>query len=396
MKTFLFLQGHPSFFWRELAKALMEDGHTVLKINFCAADQLFWRLKGATPYKNKMEHWEQWLKTYLSANNITDIIYFADKFPYHQVARKVAKSRTLRAWSIEFGYFRPDWITLEPEGMGSVSCFPDTHEQIRVLAHQGDLIDFSTRFDHTFVNEALFEVLNSLAITLGRPIFPFYHSDKRYHPFLDYLFWIRELLIGRYHEKNSQQTTQFIQKNKIKYNLVCLQLNTDYQIREESEYHSMHDFLIKVFHSFAEHAPGDRHIVVKIHPLDSGFENSIFRLRDLVKRYDFEDRIHVIKGGNLKNLIKNSKGVVLVNSTVGFRALEIGAPVCALGNSIFNLDGLCHKSGLDTFWRDPQPVDRDFSTIFFQALTTIQVKGSFFNSAGRKHAIGVMVNRLRN
>ena len=41
-RVFLFLQGHPSFFARNVANHLEEKGHTALRINFCLGDAILW------------------------------------------------------------------------------------------------------------------------------------------------------------------------------------------------------------------------------------------------------------------------------------------------------------------------------------------------------------------
>lgn len=55
-RTMLFLQGHPSFFWRDLARALADDGHRILKVNFCLSDHFFWRLRGAKSYRGTLKN----------------------------------------------------------------------------------------------------------------------------------------------------------------------------------------------------------------------------------------------------------------------------------------------------------------------------------------------------
>ena len=42
MRVVLFLQGHPSFFARDLANEIERLGHRALRINLCAGDALYW------------------------------------------------------------------------------------------------------------------------------------------------------------------------------------------------------------------------------------------------------------------------------------------------------------------------------------------------------------------
>ncbi len=57
--------------------------------------------------------------------------------------------------------------------------------------------------------------------------------------------------------------------------------------------------------------------------------------------------------------------------------------------------GLTHQGPLATFWNAPEPVDRNLASAFVRALAaSIQVKGSFYNRAGRKAAIDEIVTRI--
>jgi capsular polysaccharide export protein len=49
-RTFLFLQGPCTPFFRELARALRGQGHCVRRVNFTAGDLLYWRLGQAVSF----------------------------------------------------------------------------------------------------------------------------------------------------------------------------------------------------------------------------------------------------------------------------------------------------------------------------------------------------------
>ena len=125
---------------------------------------------------------------------MTDIIYFADRLPYHRIAAMVARAEGIKVHSVEFGYLRPDWLTIEAVAGGAYSRFPDDFGAIRKLADTAPQPDLKDRYPHHFSQEAMNEVVYNLALVFGRPLFPFYWPDKYYAPVLEYLRWIPKLI----------------------------------------------------------------------------------------------------------------------------------------------------------------------------------------------------------
>ena len=398
-KTFLLLQGHPSRFWRRLGLALDRAGHRVLKVNFCVADWVFWRGRGGgsiseVNYKGQIADWPAWLAEFVANNGVTDILYYADRLPYHIDALAVGRAHGIDCWAIEFGYLRPDWLTLEPEGMGAHSVFPRDWADIGALAAGEEAPDMAVHYRHAFAVEAFGEVAFNLLMAFGRPFYRHYFSDKIYWPLVDYLSWLRELARKPGQNRQARKLEHILFRDRRSYNLVAMQLQADYQIRASSHYIGLMEFLREVIISFAENAPYERHLVIKLHPLDNGMEKWEKRCRRLIHRAGLAGKIHFIKGGDLDRLIAASDGVVTVNSTVGIHAIRADMPTLALGRAIYDLPGLTHQDGIDSFWRSPARVDADLRDTFLRALATFQVKGSFFNRAGQNRAIDTMVARL--
>src|SRR5699024_380871 len=115
--------------------------------------------------------------------------YYADQQAYHRVAGAVARDMGINAIAIEFGYLRPDWLTIERNGMGVYSHFPDDPARIRAIAADAPAPDLTVRYPYSFTAEAVAEVTFNLANVFLRPLYPFFNADKYYHPFVDYLSW---------------------------------------------------------------------------------------------------------------------------------------------------------------------------------------------------------------
>ena len=150
-----------------------------------------------------------------------------------------------------------------------------------------------------------------------------------------------------------------------------------------------------VFRSFAAFAPEDVRLVIKQHPFDNGVEKWERIIQEIAGRYGVAQRVDFIDEGDINDMLPKVSGVIVVNSTVGLHSLFAGRPTIALGSAVYDVRGLTHQEGLDSFWTDPAPVDPVLFDQYVRALAaTIQVKGDFYNKAGRKVAISEIVARI--
>lgn len=390
-RVFLFLQGHPSKLWQELADALEAYGHTVKKIHLSLADLLFWRHDGVKWYWGRQKKWSEWLDVYLVKAGITDVVYYNDRFPYHETAMHVAQRRGLRTWCIEFGYLRPDWITLEPGGMGERSRLRTARmDRLHWLGTQPDMMP---KFEHRFVKEAVHEVTYNLVRSLTRPITFFYRPDFAVSPLLEYLGWFRHALNSRADACESFELEEMVREHLFPYYLFAMQMDGDYQVRASNR-GGMCGVLEEAISSFATHAPKDCRLLVKAHPLEGGLRNWRKRVGEISRQHGVEDRVTYFRGGCLRTFLIYAEGLVVLNSTSGLEALKLGTPTMVMGSSVYERDGLTHQSALDTFWTSPNTVSPVMLSQFLKALSLIQVKGSFYDKVGREQAIKEMTRRM--
>jgi capsular polysaccharide export protein len=391
-RCFLFLQGPPTGFWHRLAARLEREGARVVKVNTCLADRLFWR-GSATAYRGSLRDWPRWLAAFCSRQGVTDLICYADRQPYHDAAFQVADRLRLNFWTMEFGYLRPDWLTLVEGRMGPGNMPQDDDEVLRLGAHLPEP-DWRSRYGHSFVEEAAAEVTFHLSNVLGRFAYPRYRSDRFYWPVHDYLAWLPELVRERRYSRDADQVVTGLTTGKHPFFLVALQLESDHQIRSASPFARQIDMIRAIFASFAAAAPAEARLLIKIHPLDNGLERWFPRIGRLARNYGLSSRVDVIKGGDLDTLLIHAKGVLLANSTVGLHAIRAGVPVLALGEAVFRRNSLCHMGNIDEFWCGSEPPDPTFSSAFLRLLATRQLKGSFYDHAGQKQAIDEAARRL--
>ena len=394
-RAVLFLQSHPSTFASHLAKEIERRGARALRVNFCLGDKLFWRAGNAIEYRGRLADWPHFLRDLIRREGVTDIIYYADRLPYHRTAAAVAREMGVKTATFEFGYLRPDWITLERGGMSAWSHFPRSPETIRKIAEKVQEPDLAERYGYSFVDEAVSEVTYNLASWIGRPLYPFYQADKYYHPVIDYLSYIPRLLTASRKDRQARAVVAKLREAATPFFVCPMQMQNDYQLRANSHYRHQSEMLGEVIDSFARHAQGEAHLVFKVHPLDNGLEGWPKIVHGLAKLHGVLNRVHLIVGSDLRTLLTSSQGVVVVNSTVGVHALRHRRPVKVLGTAVYDIAGLTHQGSLDSFWTSPTLPDSDLCNAFVKAIAgTIQIKGNFFTKLGRAVAIPEFVTRL--
>ncbi len=395
-RTFLFLQGHPSYFARRLADELERRGHRALRINFCLGDTLCWLGRKSVSYRGRLRDWPGWLRAFIQREQVTDILYYADRKPYHIVAKEEAEKIGIRAFAYEFGYMRPDWITIERNGMSAYSHFPNNPGAIRAIARDHPKPDMQMRYPYSKGVEIFHEVTYNLATFFTPFLYPFYDSDRYYNTLVEYISGIPGLFLEKRNHKRAEDLIQrIIVEHKTPFFLFPLQLQSDYQLRDNAPFSHQKEAIEQVITSFSRHAPAQTHLFFKQHPLDNGWERWGKIIRHLARKQHLAERVHLLIGGDLAKLLRQAKGCVLINSTVGMQALSLGCPVKALGTAIYDVEGLCHQKSLDSFWQNPTRPDTSLVHDLQRALAgTIQVKGNFFTAAGQKAAIPQMAQML--
>jgi capsular polysaccharide export protein len=149
-----------------------------------------------------------------------------------------------------------------------------------------------------------------------------------------------------------------------------------------------------VLDSFAREAPGDAHLVFKHHPMDRGHRHYGRQIHETAVAAGVSERVHYVHDLHLPTLLRDARGVVLVNSTTGLSALFHGAPVKTLGRCLYDFAGLTHQGDLASFWGSPTRPDKDLYARFRNYLIGMtQVNGSFYS--GQEVTLGNEQSTLR-
>ena len=393
---FLFLQGEPTSFYKRVGHGLSMLGCKVSRINFCAGDQLFWSGKNTLNFRGRISEWPDYFSGVLSADKVTDIVLCGEQRSYHKVAIEIAQSRGIRVVVTDLGYLRPDWITLELDGMNGNSRFPKNAQEISALAADSPGVDLAKRYENDTIKiEAAFLVFE-LANYFLFFLFPHYRrTDNRRNLLLHYLFGIRKLLLSSWSHRRSSGQLKRLRDSGEPYFVFPLQLEHDYAILSYSPFSNLEEPIRIVMQSFANNASANCRLAFKSHPMDTGVKN----WRSLVFRWAREegvaDRIVYFDGGNLDEMFEGAQGVITVNSTAGIRALQLGCPVMALGDAIYDISGMTDQGSLDLYWKEPRKPSPELVDAFVKAITrTILVRGVFLNEPGLGVAVKGTVARL--
>lgn len=395
-RCFLFLQGPISPFFAEVAEGLEARGHRCCRINLCFGDRLFWRRPGAINYRGSLAEWPDFIAAFMAREGVTDIVLLGEQRDPHRAAIRIADERGIRVVVTDFGYLRPDWITLERNGMSGGSHFPRNPSAIRELARICPRFDGRRYHYDSFWGMALRDILYHVGSWALWWTHPGYRSHQLHHPVAVYLGTALRMLLGHaYRTRRAERIIEQVRTGTVPYFVFPLQMATDFQIRAYSPYDDLHQPIGEIVESFARHAPVNAQLVVKIHPLDPGLVSWRRFIDRLAKRHGVAGRVLYIDGGSLDTLLKGARGVVTVNSTVGLTAIRLGIPVRTLGTAIYNVSGLVSEMPLDRFWSAPRTPDRALARDFLRAIAAcLHIRGVFYARPGLDAAVAAAVDRL--
>lgn len=393
-RTYLFLQGPPGCFFRQLGQEIAARGARVLRINLNGGDQRDWD-GPATCYRGRSSGWPLYIDHFLHEHGVTDLVLFGDCRPLHMAAHQMARLRGIRVHVFEEGYIRPNWLTLERNGVNGHSGLtrdpaallaaarplPAPPELPPIGASLGRRVSDTTRyFRHVAWGQASLR-------------YPFYRSHRPGSIALEGLGWAAKFLSRERVAREAATVLAGLAGRR--YFLFPLQLSSDYQIRTHSAFTSVGQALDYVLASFAADAPADVTLVVKEHPLDARFGGWRGTVLRRARQYGLADRIIPIAGGDLQTMAGDSLGVVVVNSTSATFALASGVPVMALGTAIYDIPGLTHQGQLGSFWSAPQAPQPELYDAFCRVLHhQCLVRGGLASESAIRILVANSVERL--
>ena len=377
-RRFLLLQGVSSPFFARLGDRLSSEGHRVFKVNFNCGDAAYWLPREAWRFRGDVAALPEWLAPRFESHGFTDVVLFGDRRPIHVSAIACARKFGAKVHVFEEGYFRPNWVTLERGGVNRYSALP--RDPAWYLTNAPHLSAHTHQRVHTPLSvRAAHDIAYHLANIGNFICYPGYRTHRPYNAAMEYAGLARRFALLGFHERRDKVICDQLLNGNAPFFLLPLQLDSDAQIREFSAFSGMTEVIDTVVKSFARSAPDDAKLLIKNHPLDTGFVDYTGAIDRIAKELGIEERVHFIETGDANALLEHARGVVLVNSTVGTAALEAGRPVKTLADPIYNLPGLTYQGELDDFWKRAVPPDAELMAAFRKVVMhTTLVNGGFY------------------
>jgi capsular polysaccharide export protein len=380
----LLLQGPMGAFFARLAEVLRANGQQVWKVNFNGGDEHYYPADGEAvlAYRAPLAAFRAWLDEQISRLEVDTLVLFGQSRPLHAEAMALARARGVAVFVFEEGYFRPDYVTLEQDGVNADSSIPSDPVFYRDLNIETQPTPQPTH--QQFGEVANIAMTYALALWAGSWRYRHYVHHRCLHPVREGLRWVRggaRKWGSRWAERGLQAFLAAPAMHK-RYFLVPLQVHNDAQILCHSPYGEVTDFIQEVITSFAEHAPADQWLVLKHHPLDKPYKDYRHLIASRARALGVADRVLYLHDQHLPTLLQHARGVVTVNSTTGLQAMFHGTPVITLGDCLYAVKGLVHPGPLATFWTAPGEVDRDlFNKFRAYVIRETQLNASFYADA---------------
>ncbi|HKK29396.1 MAG TPA: capsular biosynthesis protein [Alphaproteobacteria bacterium] len=394
LRHFLFIGGPFGPFSRRLGRNLKSAGARVTHVTVHGGDLLDWGWRDNAVFRGGIGEWESWIGRFLQSQGVSDIITYGDCGTYASPALRQAKQLGIARHVFELGYFRPDWVTLERNGVNGFSSLPREPSFYR----NTDLSEHRYPADpvgRIMPYHVWYSIRHCLFHYAGSAFFRHFTAPWPDSPLRQAVGYLSRFAIDRFSRGKVREAERELLSSKRPFFLCTLQKPGDTQLSIHSVYKRLSPFIEHVAQNFAEFAPPDARLVFKAHPLDNGTEGPKRTVVEAAERFGLGDRLVYLPSGSLSRLTQKAMGVVTVNSTAGLAALHMGRPTITLGNAFYDLEGLTHQGSLSRFWTAPQPPDRDLFLRFRAVvMARTQINGSYYAPRGREMALPEATRRL--
>lgn len=399
----LLLQGPVGPFMGDLRAALKRGGFAVRHVVFNLADLMF-AGHGAfgpdiTVYRGAEGRWSDWLQGQLSQWRPDVIVLFGCERQRHAAARALADRFGIPVLSLEEGYVRPGYVTAEWGGnnrRSPLATLPD--ETIAALARRPTPKPAGGR---EFNAMARWGFAYYVVRWLGFPIFPRAVHHKHRPLVSETVYWLRSAWrkVSRY-VRNRTIVDGLVEHERGRFFVMPLQVRDDMQLECAGRGWTNERLIEEGIASFAAHAPRNRRLVVKVHPLERGHSYAFQEVREAAERHGVADRVDVVDDGSIGLLVSASAGMLTINSTSAFAALLRKVPLGVLGDAPYRRPELSwpidSQSDLDAFWTQAKPGDPVKVKAFRQATAaTALLPGDYYRGENRRIAAEAIVERIQ-
>lgn len=382
-KKILLLQGPMGYFFDRLDKHFVKYGAETFRIGLNAADAYFANKNHYTGYKGRPEEWDIFIEAYLIKYQIEILFLFGDCRFYQSQAIKVAKKIGVRVFVFEEGYIRPDFITLEENGVNGYSVLSKERSFYDVLNYNDESECHRKnikKIGSTYTPMALQAIVYYIVADTLKFLYPYYQHHRVLSAPLEAFYGIRNFIRKQFYRLSERNLLGKVVSYSLNYYFVPLQTHGDFQITRHSKYEDMEEFINEVLLSFASHAPKESCLFFKHHPMDRGKKNYTNFIMSQAKDLGCSERIIVCHDVHLPTLLKHARATITINSTVGLSSLYHKTPTLCMGNAFYDIKGLTSKGiSLDEFWHNHKEVESElFDKYRCYLIEKTQINGSFY------------------
>ncbi len=371
----LMLQGPNGFFFRNVARHLRRRGVHVVKINFNPGDTLFFHEGEVLSFRQPSPEWPGFMESVLRDRHIDVVMLFGDCRQHHRVAIEVAKRVGVEVYVFEEGYLRPDFVTLERDGVNGNSHIPRDPEFYRQLT--ATTLPGVVPVGPIFLRAAWYSGLYAFANSVWGWRVPHYRHHRDLNALRQAYYWGRSGVRKAFaYFRDRELNRRLMAGTMPPYFFVPLQVHLDSQIGH-SKYQGIPEFITEVVESFAACAPRDCSLILKVHPFDRPYRDYRQLTGELARRTGLNGRLIYADVINLPATLRHARGTVVINSTVGLSSIQRGTPTLCLGHAVYDIPGLTHQGTLADFWRDPGQVDLElYRKLRYWLRTNNQLNGT--------------------
>jgi len=393
-RHFLFVCGPFGSFTRTLGRSLRGEGAQCSRVILNGGDAFDWGVSHASPYFGPREGFGDWFAGVMRRDHVTDVVIYGDSHPYCVEAARVAAGRSLKVHVLEQGYFRPFWITLERGGVNGNSSLP--RDPCAYLEEARGIPAPIEEWLPPLTPPAVWNLaLYHAVLWLTTPAFARFRLPYQYSLPRQAFGHARRYLDQRLFRGRHRRRLASALDGEGELFLGILQRPGDSQLRVHSAFPSTADFITRVVKSFARHAPASARLLFKSHFLDHGIEPHARSVALAAKVHGVAGRVLFTDSGDLHAMLPMAAGAVTVNSTAGLSAIGRGLPTVALGQAIYEMPGLTHQGGLDSFWAAPQAPEPDLYDAFRRVVVgRTQISGAYAIRQGVERAVPEVTRRL--
>ncbi|TQR34418.1 capsule biosynthesis protein [Campylobacter sp. MIT 99-7217] len=376
----LLLQGPIGPFFNKFARKLRSLNAEVFKLNFNGGDKIFYPFK-AHAYLGKLQAFRHFIKHFFTEHKINTLIVYNDCRPLHRIAIKVARRMNVKIYVFEEGYLRPNFITLEKDGVNANSKIPRDKE-----FYLGYLSKCSNQKNKSIKGAFKIMAFYAFLYWLFAFLMGWHYNNRLHHRTLNPLEvfpWIRSLYRKIIYHFSEKKLCEDILENKKKYFVAVLQVFNDTQILTHYKNKSIEKFIEDTLISFAKNARDKHFLVFKHHPMDRGYKNYSHLIKNLCERYQLQNRVFYVHDIHLPTLLNGALGCVSINSTVGISALYHNCPLKVCGEAFYDITGLTYQGKLDFFWKEShanRPSNQLYVNFKNYLLDTNQINGNYYKS----------------